>query len=345
MAAAFSSAEPFNRTAQPPRRRWWRWCVRAAGAAATAGLLWHFGFVFLGTNCHTVIAGQVYRCAQPDGPTLARLVRAYGIRTIINLRGTCQALDWYREEAAAAQQLDLNLEDINFSAGRRPSYHEIRELVEALDRAERPLLLHCRHGADRTGLAAALTLLLHTDTPYAVARRQLSLWYGHAPLGRATILDDFLDRYAKWLADQQRPHEPAALRHWLLQVYRGEPCQAVFEEVALLRSPVRVGEPIAYRVRVRNVSPRAWQFKPTRTAGFHLCYHVWEPSGKSAAFGHAGMFDRVVAPDESVAITLVVPPLSRPGRYKLFIDMVEMNQCSFFQAGSQPYEEDLDVRD
>src|SRR5262249_59889867 len=94
---------------------------------------------------------------------LERLIQAYGIRTVVNLRGSCLGFDWYRDECRVTHALDVCQEDVCFSAGRLPSTHEVRRLLEVVERSEPPLLLHCQRGADRTGLASAVVLLLQTD--------------------------------------------------------------------------------------------------------------------------------------------------------------------------------------
>ena len=59
------------------------------------------------------------------------------------------------------------------------------------------------------------------------------------------------------------------------------------------------------------------------------------------AEGRAGLMDRRVAPGDSVAVTLVIAPLPRSGKFRLLVDMVEEQHCWFYQAGSEPYEEEL----
>ncbi len=108
--------------------------------------------VFLGSNLHTVIPGKVYRCAQCSGKELEGIVHRLGIETVVNLRGSAVSLPWYTEESRATHRLNVCQEDIALSAARLPSVHEIRRLIEVLDAAQYPILLHCRHGADRTGL-------------------------------------------------------------------------------------------------------------------------------------------------------------------------------------------------
>ena len=57
------------------------------------------------------------------------------------------------------------------------------------------MLIHCKSGADRTGLAAGLWLLLQGRPPEeAVA--QLSLRWGHISASRTGILDAFFRLYA-----------------------------------------------------------------------------------------------------------------------------------------------------
>src|SRR5690348_3995812 len=77
-------------TAEPPRRPHWLPAV-LRGCAAGAFLVVVFEtvrIVCLG-NVHAVVPGRVYRCSQPSPAGLERLIKAYGVRTVINLRGGC----------------------------------------------------------------------------------------------------------------------------------------------------------------------------------------------------------------------------------------------------------------
>src|SRR5262249_9730162 len=116
--------------------------------------------VFVGSNFHPVIPGRVYRSAQLSPEELQQRLQAKGIRTVVNLRGCSDPLPWFLEEARVTHRLNVCQEDICFSAGHLPAVGEMRRLVEVLDRTEYPILLHCRRGADRTGMSAAVVLLL-----------------------------------------------------------------------------------------------------------------------------------------------------------------------------------------
>src|SRR5437879_788301 len=102
--------------------------------------------VFLGSNLHVILPGHAYRSAQLTANELEQVVRAYGIRTVINLRGCCDPWPWYLEESRVTHRMQIEQEDICFSSGRLPSTTELRHLVEVLDRTEYPVLFHFRRG-------------------------------------------------------------------------------------------------------------------------------------------------------------------------------------------------------
>jgi hypothetical protein len=299
--------------------------------------------VLVGRNFHTVLPGRVYRCAQPSPEALEEMVAAHGIRTVVNLRGRCDPFPWYLAEARATARLDLGQEDVCLSAGRLPSAVELRRLVEVFDRAEPPLVLHCRRGADRTGLASAVALLLEPGVPLDEACRQLGPRYGHIRVGRTTYLDDFLALYRQWLAG--REHRAALFRHWLLREYTAGACRAELKRVSPAPLVARAGEPSALTIRARNLGVKPWQFRPTANAGFHVGLHVWDETDRQLHMVRSGLRDATVAPGESMDLVVVIPALERPGRYRLMVDLVDEQQCWFFQTGSEPLEEELQVRE
>src|SRR5438270_7149991 len=200
-------------------------------------LLVEVGNLLFACNAHVVIPGAIYRSSQPSGNDLEWLVRKYGIRTVINLRGGREQQQWYRDECRAANRLGLSVEDFTLSAGHLPPVHEMRRLMEVLDHSEYPVLFHCYRGVDRTGLASALALLLRTDGSLKQGRQALSLRYVHLPWGRTGRLDEFFDLYQEWLQACGRAHSCEAFRTWLEHDYCGGTCSARLE----LIPPVRLG--------------------------------------------------------------------------------------------------------
>lgn len=326
------------------RRRLLQSALRGGLLGVGLALVAETGRVLVGPNFHTVDPGRAYRCAQPSPEELADLVRRFSIRTVVNLRGHCPEAEWYREQCRACARLDICQEDICFSAGRLPSVPEVRRLVAALDHCDYPILFHCQRGADRTGLASAVYLLLHGTGDYASARRWLGPRFGHVALGRPANLDRFFALYEAWLASQGQPHTPERFRAWALHDYRPGACWA---EVQLLAFPsaVRPREPFACRVRCRNLSTETWHFRPGHNAGTHVNFTVLNAVNQAVAVGKAGLFHAEVAPGATRDVTLAVPGLAEPGRYLLLVDLAEEQHCSFFQVGSEPLEWEFDVCD
>ena len=263
---------------------------------------------------------------------------------MVNLRGSCTAFDWYLNECRASAALDVCQEDLCFSAGRLPAVAELRRLVEVIDRSECPLLFHCQRGADRTGLASAVALLLHTERPYDEARRQLGLRYGHVALRRTANLDLFFDLYEEWLARNGLTHSRDNFRRWAVHDYCPGPCRAAIEPLDLPRT-VPAGEPFAFRVRCRNLSERPWHFSPRGSAGVHATFVVIDGKGQpcgrrpGGAVRRRGRARREHRPDPAAA------GAARPGRYVLTVDLMEEQHCNFFQTGSEPLEWEFEVRE
>jgi uncharacterized protein (TIGR01244 family) len=142
------------------------------------------------TNFHAVVAGEVYRSSQPSPQALADIEKRYGIKTIINLRGEGEAR-WYRDEVAQAKALNIEHIDFAMSANKELTPEKAEMLIALMRDAQKPLLIHCRSGADRTGLASALYLAAIAKTSEQVAEGQMSILYGHISLSisRAFAMD------------------------------------------------------------------------------------------------------------------------------------------------------------
>ncbi|MCS6852097.1 MAG: tyrosine-protein phosphatase [Gemmataceae bacterium] len=325
---------------RPPRWCWWAAVLWGSAFGATVAVGVEARYVLRGRNFHTVVAGKIYRSAQLTAPQLEEAIRQYGIRTVVNLRGVCDCFDWYREECRTTHRLNVAQEDLNFCAGRFPSMTELRRLVEVLDRSEYPILVHCRRGADRTGLAVTLALLLRTDATLEQAHRHLGPRYGHLPIGRSAHLDRLLKEYQEWLMTEQAEHSPERLRHWVCHEYRPYCCHL---EMVHVPNPIRAFEPTCFRVRSHNTSNRTWQFRAGSTAGVHVVYCFGNWPGQRMKARRAGLFDGLVPPGGSIDLLLPLPALP-PGSYSLFVDMIDEQHGTFFQMGSVPLHLEFEVQ-
>ncbi|MGJ8585497.1 MAG: fused DSP-PTPase phosphatase/NAD kinase-like protein [Marinosulfonomonas sp.] len=184
-------------------------------------LLIDHGFLrILWTNLYEVTPG-VWRSNQPDRKRLTKY-KEMGIKTIINLRGQ-SASGFYRFEKRGCRRNQIQLLNVRMSARQLTSREELLQLLDYFETAQRPMLMHCKSGADRAGLASALYLLHIENTPIEDAKKQLSLRYAHIRSSKTGILDFMLDAYA---IDTRKT--PMPIRKWIEQQYDRETLTAKF---------------------------------------------------------------------------------------------------------------------
>jgi len=162
------------------------------------------------TNFHQIGDG-VFRSNHPTEHRFRKYAQK-GFKTILNLRGASMEPQ-YQLEKALCQELDLHLIDLPMNAREAPPKDTVLRLLEIFDTAERPLIIHCKSGADRTGLAAAL-FKLHDGQGIKSARRQFSLRFIHFKNGPKGILDSVLDAY-----EADTVESPQSLREWVSSKY------------------------------------------------------------------------------------------------------------------------------
>jgi protein tyrosine/serine phosphatase len=149
------------------------------GCAAAVGLgTYLFAIQALG-NFAVVVPGALYRSNQPTALQVADYAERYGIKTIVNLRGSNENATWYKNEVATARDLGIRHIDFKMVATKQLSVEESHRLVALLRDAPKPILIHCKSGADRTGLASVIYLNRIAGVDEDIAERQLSIRYGH----------------------------------------------------------------------------------------------------------------------------------------------------------------------
>jgi protein tyrosine/serine phosphatase len=160
-------------------------------------------------NFHAIEEGQAYRSAQPRERELRHIIDEYGIKTVINLRGENKGKSWYDMEVAVCQDRDVAHEDIRMSSQSLPSPDELSDLVTTLKTAQRPILMHCQGGADRSGLAAAMYRLVVEGKSKDEALAELDGRFGHID-DRKPCMTKFIRIYEpteSWLDEYEQTYE------------------------------------------------------------------------------------------------------------------------------------------
>ncbi|EKD91750.1 MAG: hypothetical protein ACD_29C00406G0002 [uncultured bacterium] len=185
----------------------------------------HLGYNFFSDNIHTVIPNKIYRSAQLNKKNLTELTEKYHIKSMINLRGTWPTNHWYEVEKKFAKINHIEYYPIQFSAYKLPKKQEIRILVHILQIAPKPLVFHCEGGADRTGMAAAISLILFKKNATIAEIEKEASWHYNA-VSRFTVGYQVMRNYFAWLKKNNLPQSKENFLTWLnsdekMQPYEG----------------------------------------------------------------------------------------------------------------------------
>jgi uncharacterized protein (TIGR01244 family) len=146
------------------------------------GVFAYLGILQILNNFHEVLPGELYRSGQLKAHEISEAHQAYGIRTIINLRGENEGEDWYEIETAEAKKLSMTHYDFPMLSERELTQDEAQKLIAIMRDAPKPILIHCQAGANRTSLASALYMAAVEKETEEESEEQMSLRYGYFPL-------------------------------------------------------------------------------------------------------------------------------------------------------------------
>ena len=167
------------------------------------------------------IAPGVYRSNHPTSRRLERYAQM-GIRTILNLRGASNSAQ-HKFEVEDCEKYGLELVNIKLSARSAPPKERLIETMDVLEAIEPPFLLHCKSGADRTGLVSAIYLMHVMGKTAEEGKKQLSPRFIHLKTTKTGVLDYFIRLYQRRIENG-----PISFRDWVEQEYDQDKVQEGF---------------------------------------------------------------------------------------------------------------------
>lgn len=170
-------------------------------------------------NIHLVenrsLEPTIYRSAQLKPKILKKLIKDKEIDAILNLRGKSNSKIYIRESKIASK-LGLEYYSYGFSVYRPPSKKRFLKIIEVLENAKKEnqtLLIHCRAGADRTGLITAIAQIIlygyGVDDAMASSYNKI---YGHIPDPDGP-LEQILSRYKEF-------EDEMSFKEWIETKYK-----------------------------------------------------------------------------------------------------------------------------
>ncbi|MEI7924377.1 MAG: tyrosine-protein phosphatase [Planctomycetota bacterium] len=169
-------------------------------------------------NFAEVVPGRLYRSAQPDD-RLVKWIEDHNIRSVLNLRGGKPSYAWYDQELKTIRETGVDYYELPMSAQLRPQKRELLQLIDLLGRARYPMLIHCKSGADRTGLGVTLYHMIVQKEPPEKALGGFTVYHAHIPLLGPEKLQQPIREYASWLSNHQMIHTPERFRDWVEKEY------------------------------------------------------------------------------------------------------------------------------
>ena len=169
-------------------------------------------------------AKDAWRSHQPAPGQLRRLSQL-GLKTVINLRGGGSSGSILLA-AGASQRLGMTVVDFRMSSRGAPSVERVVAFAELIDNIETPVLLHCKSGADRSGFAAGLYLLITGQGSVSDAKAQLTWRNLHFRGAKTGMLHQFFCVYEQYLNNEQHP---VSFLDWVTDVYSPEQLEQSFQ--------------------------------------------------------------------------------------------------------------------
>jgi protein tyrosine phosphatase (PTP) superfamily phosphohydrolase (DUF442 family) len=111
------------------------------------------------------VTPQLYRSAQPDAAGMRELERL-GVKTVVNLRD-------FHDDGKEARGTKLRLVRVKMDAWHIEDEDVARVLAVLRRKENGPFLVHCQHGADRTGVVCAMVRIVEQRWSREDAIREL----------------------------------------------------------------------------------------------------------------------------------------------------------------------------
>lgn len=193
-------------------------------------LIWgDHGFLRRRFANHHDIGGGMYRENQPSPKRIAEWAEM-GIKTNINLRGESPK-GFYLLEKEACEKHGITMVDFRVYSRDTHTPEKIRAAKELFETIEYPAVMHCKSGADRTGIMGVLYRHFRMGDSIEEAMEQLKFKYLHVKQGKTGMLDfffkDYLD-YAKthdieFLEWVETVYDPADVKARFMEQWSGNP--------------------------------------------------------------------------------------------------------------------------
>ncbi|NPA11846.1 MAG: dual specificity protein phosphatase family protein [Epsilonproteobacteria bacterium] len=138
----------------------------------------------------------VYRSAQLLPWRLKKILKKHNIKTVINLRGNNKNY-MYKLEKDICSNLGVEYHTISLlsRSPERIRKEELQKLIDIFNNSPKPVLFHCKAGADRTGFAAVLWHIINGGDKHQAIKKELNIKYLYLPFTKAGKIKKVFEMY------------------------------------------------------------------------------------------------------------------------------------------------------
>ena len=144
-------------------------------------------------NSWAKLPGDMYRSNQPYPFQIKRYIKKYDIKSILNLRGERNCSSYFLEKNFCDKN-NIKLYNFPISSRDLPDKEKLLNFEILLNNIDYPCIMHCKSGADRAGLGAALYLIYKQKYSIEKASKQLTFKHLHIKYAKTGILDFFFQQ-------------------------------------------------------------------------------------------------------------------------------------------------------
>jgi len=160
-------------------------------------------------NFHEIAKG-VFRSSQPTMWQLEKLTREYNLTTVVNLKDAQRDNPYFHFEEEKCEELGLKLINVNISSRGFPTYEKLLNYKKIIETMEKPVLIHCKAGADRTGIFCTLYQYFYEKRDIEDTDQLKLFPYGHFRYSNAGKGDYYFEEFVKF----QKIHPKIDLLTW-----------------------------------------------------------------------------------------------------------------------------------
>ena len=306
--------------------------------AAVIGLYYCYNY-YICDNFKTVISGEIYRSAQPSSAHLNEWIDKYGLKSVVNLRGW--NTDMAKTEEAICEEKGIDFYTVELSAYENMPSQKLIELLDILEQAEQPVLLHCRQGIDRSGTASGLAAWLLGYESYGVAKWHAYVLPGPWKYKKGFMhISDIFSDYEEYCSEKSLDRENTDnFNSWARNVYKPRYYNVHIDAPAIITA--EPGEMLSINVSITNLSEEVIPAgNSSNDIDVYSCYLL---NGQMNDIERTSLVHHDVKPGGKTDVVHIMSAPKEPGQYKFMIDMVD-NISIFSKKGSDYFEGVLVVK-